>query len=195
MPNPIPRNPTTCLLLVDNQLGFLHPTHWGTTRSNPSFESNISALLGAFRSSTSSKTNSKPLIIHIQHLSKDPTSLLHPSYIGAAGSNFDGKNGIDFLPFVQPEAGERIVTKGVNSAFIGTQLEEILRESEVRTLVIAGLTTDHCVSTTTRMAANLGVCEGFEGGVSNNFIAPCICCICQPSGASSCYYYISFFHK
>ena len=66
------------------------------------------------------------------------------------------------------------MTKGVNSAFIGTQLEEILKESEVRTLVIAGLTTDHCVSTTTRMAANLGVCERFGDGVGNSSIAPCI---------------------
>ena len=201
MADPIPRNSTTCLLLIDNQLAFQHPTHWGTTRSNPSFEVNISSLLSAFRhpiSSTVSLSHSKikPLIIHVQHLSKDPTSPLHPSYIGDVGSNFDGKRGVDFLPFMQPGAGERIVTKGVNSAFIGTELEKILRESEVRTLVIAGLTTDHCVSTTTRMAANLGVCEGFGRDVSNCLIAPCECLVSVNSlKPISCYSCISFFHK
>lgn len=66
--------------------------------------------------------------------------------------------------------------KSVNSAFIGTDLEEILKdhfsaragEKETREvegkLYIVGLTTDHCVSTTVRMAGNLGVC-GQEGEV------------------------------
>ena len=199
MADPIPRNSTTCLLLIDNQLAFLHPTHWGTTRSNPSFEVNISSLLSAFRhpiSSTISLSHSriKPRIIHVQHFSKDPTSPLHPSYIGDARSDFDGKHGVDFLPFMQPGAGERIVTKGVNSAFIGTELEKILRDGEVRTLVIAGLTTDHCVSTTTRMAANLGVCEGFGRDVSDFLIAPCVYLVSvHPLKTSSCYSCISFF--
>jgi nicotinamidase-related amidase len=49
-----------------------------------------------------------------------------------------------------------IIPKQVNSAFIGTDLEQQLRKNGVETLVIAGLTTAHCVSTTTRMAGNLG---------------------------------------
>jgi nicotinamidase-related amidase len=44
----------------------------------------------------------------------------------------------------------------VNSAFIGTNLKERIASSGSHTLVIVGLTTDHCVSTTARMARNYG---------------------------------------
>ena len=46
--------------------------------------------------------------------------------------------------------------KTVNSAFIGTSLEQRLRNLAVPGVVLCGLTTDHCVSTVIRMSANLG---------------------------------------
>ena len=72
---------------------------------------------------------------------------------------------MDFLDFARPqeERGEVVIHKGVNSAFIGTDLERVIKGRDIRTLLVAGLTTDHCVSTTTRMAANLGVCDSEEG--------------------------------
>lgn len=54
------------------------------------------------------------------------------------------------------------MTKNVNSAFIGTDLEGVLRshfQGSRGTLYIVGLSTDHCISTTTRMAGNLWVCN------------------------------------
>ncbi|MDR7077278.1 nicotinamidase-related amidase [Neobacillus niacini] len=47
-------------------------------------------------------------------------------------------------------------TKNVNSGFIGTELETYLKANRILTVVITGLSTQHCVSTTTRMSANLG---------------------------------------
>lgn len=44
----------------------------------------------------------------------------------------------------------------MNSSFIGTNLKEMLDDKNIATLIIVGLTTDHCVSTTTRMAGNYG---------------------------------------
>jgi nicotinamidase-related amidase len=57
---------------------------------------------------------------------------------------------------VKPRQSELVIQKTVNSAFIGTDLELKLRESGIGTIVIVGLTTDHCVATTARMAGNLG---------------------------------------
>ncbi len=55
-----------------------------------------------------------------------------------------------------PLEKEPIITKEVNSAFIGTNLKEQLDKLNIHTLVIVGITTNHCVSTTTRMAGNFG---------------------------------------
>lgn len=44
----------------------------------------------------------------------------------------------------------------MNSAFIHTNLEHQLRQNGISTVVITGLTTPHCVSTSVRMSSNLG---------------------------------------
>lgn len=67
-----------------------------------------------------------------------------------------GQSGNDFKDCVLPLPGEAVVEKGVNSAFIGTTLERRLRRRKIKTLVITGISTSHCVSTSARMAGNLG---------------------------------------
>ena len=124
------------LLVIDVQKGFDDP-FWGK-RNNQHAESNIALLLAAWR-------NKKLPIIHIQHCSVEPGSPLRPH-----------QPGNEFKEEAQPAPGEKRFTKTVNSAFIGTELEQYLRNQNISNLVIVGLTTDHCVSTTTRMAGNLG---------------------------------------
>jgi nicotinamidase-related amidase len=126
----------TALLLIDVQKGFDEP-YWGE-RNNPQAEANMARLLAAWRQTQ------RP-IIHVRHCSTEPNSPLRPERPGNA-----------FKDEVQPLPGEKQFSKTVNSAFIGTGLEAYLHEQAITDLVIAGLTTDHCVSTTTRMAANLG---------------------------------------
>ncbi|KAI3016523.1 unnamed protein product [Aspergillus niger] len=153
---PLTFNHPTALLLIDNQNGFTHPTHWGPSRSNPNYETNIQSLLTTFRNTLTCPTGSPTHheIIHIFHSSTTPTSPLHPIYITPTG-----EKGIDPLPICTPLPTEKQIWKHVNSSFIGTELEEYLREKGIRQLIVAGLTTDHCVSTTVRMAANLGVVD------------------------------------
>jgi nicotinamidase-related amidase len=130
----LPHN--AALILIDVQQAFEDPS-WGQ-RNNPQAEENIAALLEAWRGT------GRPLF-HIQHRSPRPASLFHPD-----------ANGFKVKPQAAPLAGEPVLFKSVNSAFIGTDLEQRLRDAGIATLVIAGITTDHCVSTTTRMAGNLG---------------------------------------
>ncbi len=126
----------SALLIIDVQKGFDNPA-WGS-RNNPDAESNIARLLSTWRS--------KGLpVIHVKHCSISPKSPLHPDQPGNA-----------FKDEVWPEAGEPEFSKTVNSVFIGTGLEDYLHEQKLSSLTIVGLTTDHCVSTSTRMAANLG---------------------------------------
>lgn len=131
----IPKN--AALILIDIQQGFDDAKHWGP-RNNPGAEANAAKLLQAWRAS------GRPLF-HVQHRSTTPGSPLRP-----------GQPGCEHKAEVRPRPGEPIIDKSVNSAFIGTDLEARLRGAGIGTLVIAGLTTAHCVSTTTRMAGNLG---------------------------------------
>lgn len=126
------------LLLIDIQKGFDDIAYWGGQRNNPDAENKAAELLKVWR-------DNKLPIFHIQHCSTTPTSLLRESHPGNA-----------FKDIVKPIAGEQIVKKNVNSAFIGTNLKDQLDRAKITKLVIVGLTTDHCVSTTTRMAGNLG---------------------------------------
>ena len=124
----------TALILIDIQAGFDAPV-WGQ-RNNPGAEAAAGKLLESWRG------RGAP-IFHIRHVSVEPGSPL----VGP---------GAEFKPEVAPLPNELVLEKHVNSAFIGTDLEARLREAEIEDVVICGLTTPHCVSTTTRMAANLG---------------------------------------
>lgn len=126
------------LLLVDVQRGFDEREYWGGARNNPQAEARVADLLAAWRET------GRP-VVHVRHASTSPESPLRPDRPGHA-----------FKPEAAPLPGEPVVTKSVNSAFIGTGLEDDLRARGIGTLVVAGLVTNHCVSTTVRMAGNLG---------------------------------------
>lgn len=152
----------TALILVDNQAAFSDAatlSHWGNGRSNPLYETNIQALISAFRTARE-EASTLLEVIHVFHSSTTLGSPLHPSHPG---------QGIRPLDFATPalDGSEPVFWKSVNSSFIGTGLEAHLRDNGFRQIIIAGLTTDHCVSTTVRMAANLGVVDRYldEGPV------------------------------
>jgi nicotinamidase-related amidase len=130
----LPNN--AALLVIDVQKGFDDPK-WGR-RNNPQAGGNMARFLSAWR-------DSRRPVFHVQHLSTSADSPLRPD-----------SPGCEIKDIVKPKEAEWVIQKNVNSAFIGTNLEQLLRDHKIATLVITGLTTQHCVSTTARMAGNLG---------------------------------------
>ena len=106
----------TALIVIDVQRAF-EDEKWGT-RNNPNAEDNIQILLKTWREKAYR-------IIHIQHLSDNDQSIFHPS-----------KQSSDFKDIAVPVKNETIFKKKVNSAFIGTGLENHLKENKIEKVVI-----------------------------------------------------------
>ena len=128
----------TALIVVDVQRAFDQWEAAGKRRNNPHAVARIVDLLTAFRDRAAP-------IFHIRHQGTRPNSSFLPEATGFAVKDE-----------AREIAGEPVIVKRVNSAFIGTDLETRLRAADIGTLVICGATTNHCVETTTRMAGNLG---------------------------------------
>jgi len=125
-------------ILMDIQKAFDNIAYWGGQRNNDNAEANAAELLKIWR-------DKKLPIFHIKHCSSNPNSPLNET-----------NKGNEFKDIVAPIDGESIIKKNVSSAFIGTNLKDRLDSEKISKLVIVGLTTDHCISTTTRMAGNFG---------------------------------------
>lgn len=123
-------------MIIDVQKAIDHPS-WGR-RNNPNAEENIGLLLTAWRSA------GRP-IIHVRHLSREPNSTYRA-----------GQEGCEIKEAVRPQDNEVVITKHMNSAFIGTELEAVLHRESISTLVICGVITNNSVEATARMAGNLG---------------------------------------
>ncbi|MBI3453084.1 MAG: cysteine hydrolase [Rhodospirillales bacterium] len=130
----LPRS--TALLIIDVQRAIDEPS-WGV-RNNPNAEANMAALLARWR-------RDRLPLYHIRHDSTSPSSAYRP-----------GQPGNEFKDEVRPLPGEPIVAKRTNSAFIGTDLDAMLRARGQTTLIIAGVITNNSVEATVRMAGNLG---------------------------------------
>lgn len=148
----IPLDRTSVLLVVDMQLGFDEPA-WGP-RNNPTLEMRVAQLLRAWRAIAAP-------VIHVHHCSTSPTGCFRP-----------GTRGCEPKADAVPLAGEPVYHKRVNSAFIGTGLEADLRARGLETLVVVGLTTNHCISTTVRMAGNLGFATQVVADATATFDRP-----------------------
>lgn len=125
------------LLLIDFQKAF-EDIALSLPRNNPDAEKNAARLLRHWRE------RGWP-VLHVAHDSTESGSLFRPDLPGNA-----------FMDFAEPRENEPVIRKAVNSAFIGTDLASRLDALGRPRIVIAGISTDHCVSTTARMAGNLG---------------------------------------
>jgi nicotinamidase-related amidase len=126
----------TALLVIDLQRAIDDPG-WGE-RNNPHAENNVARLLAVWRAR-------RMPVYHVRHDSTEAKSTYRP-----------GQPGNEFKPEVAPMAGEMVIAKRTNSAFIGTDLEAQLRVAGHTRLVVTGVITNNSVEATVRMAGNLG---------------------------------------
>ena len=64
----------------------------------------------------------------------------------------DGTPGVEIYPALAPAPGEHLVKKNRYSAFFGTDLDTVLREWGIDTVIISGTTTENCCLSTARDA-------------------------------------------
>jgi len=129
--------PRAALVVIDLQRGFDDPV-WGV-RNNPDCETHIAQLARMW------SATGRPIVM-VRHDSVHSDSPLRP-----------GQSGHDFKPEIADVTYDLLVTKSVNSAFIGQPaLEEWLREQSIEQIAVCGIQTNMCCETTARMGGNLG---------------------------------------
>lgn len=86
-------------------------------------------------------------LFHIQHAMPPERGL---SFL------IEGTKGAEIHPLVAPKEGEAIVVKTYPNSFFNTDLHEQLQAKGITNLIICGMMTQMCVSTTARAAMELG---------------------------------------
>jgi nicotinamidase-related amidase len=155
------------LIIIDMQRDFLEPGGFGETLGN-----NVALLKAAvppLRSVLGAARKTKMLVIHTREghrpdLSDAPHHKVErgePSMrIGAPGPMgrilVRGEPGHDIIPELYPAPGEPVIDKPGKGAFYQTDLELMLKNREIDTLLVCGVTTEVCVNTTVREANDRG---------------------------------------
>jgi nicotinamidase-related amidase len=83
--------------------------------------------------------------------------IVHVAHKGSAGSLFDraAARG-QFIAAVAPRIGEAVIEKGLPNSFAGSDLHQVLSGHNRKDIIIVGFMTHMCVSSTARVAMDLG---------------------------------------
>ncbi|WP_433534186.1 cysteine hydrolase family protein [Micromonospora sp. CA-249363] len=158
---------TTALLVIDMQRDFLEPGGFGESLGNDVSQlrrtiAPLAALLADARAVGLAVVHTREG--HLPDLSDCPPAKLNrgaPSKrIGDPGPTgrilVRGEYGHDIIDELAPVAGEPVVDKPGKGAFHATDLDGLLAERGIRSLLVAGVTTEVCVHTTVREANDRG---------------------------------------
>lgn len=85
-------------------------------------------------------------IIHVKHvMASDSAPFFHPGTLGA-----------EIHDSVAPQSGETIVEKTRPNSFVGTGLQDLLREATIEHLIVCGAMSQMCIDATVRGGVDLG---------------------------------------
>jgi len=159
--------PRTAIVMIDMQRDFLEPGGFGESLGND--VSLLNAAVGPCRALLETARRKGILIIHTREghrpdLSDAPRAKVErgaPSMrIGAPGPMgrilIRGERGHDLIDALAPRKGEPVIDKPGKGAFYATDLQAILHNKGIETLIVCGVTTEVCVHTTVREANDRG---------------------------------------
>lgn len=157
----------TALVIIDMQRDFLEPGGFGAALGND--VSRLRSAVGPCRAMLEGARAAGLLVIHTREghrpdlADAPPAKVLRgppEKRIGAQGPMgrilVRGEPGHEIIPELAPIAGEPVLDKPGKGAFYQTDLDLMLRNRGIDTLLVAGVTTEVCVHTTVREANDRG---------------------------------------
>lgn len=167
-PGPLAATPAaTAFVIIDMQRDFLEPGGFGAALGND--VARLAAAIPPCRAVLAAVRAQGLLVIHTREGHRPDLTDCPPAKrdrgppgrrIGDPGPMgrilIRGEPGHDIIPALAPIAGEVVLDKPGKGAFCQTDLELILRNRGIDTLLVAGVTTEVCVNTTIREANDRG---------------------------------------
>ena len=164
LPAPFSFDPdSTALIVIDMQRDFLLPGGFGESLGNDVSQlrrtiAPLSAFLAKWRAAGLPVIHTREG--HLPDLSDCPPAKLARGGIGERGAFgrilIRGEYGHDLIDELQPVPGESVVDKPGKGAFYATGLQDLLEQGGIKSLLVAGVTTEVCVHTTVREANDRG---------------------------------------
>ena len=169
------------LVIIDMQRDFLEPGGFGAALGND--VSRLKAAVGPCADVLAAARRSGVLVIHTREGHRPDLTDAPPHKvergdpalrIGAPGPMgrilVRGEPGHDIIPELYPTAGEPVIDKPGKGAFYQTDLELMLKNRGIDTLLVCGVTTEVCVNTTVREANDRGYrCVVLADGCASYF--------------------------
>jgi nicotinamidase-related amidase len=167
-PYPFDLRPAECgLLIIDMQRDFLEPGGFGEMLGND--VSQLRRTIEPNRRLLAAWRTAGLLAMHTREGHRPDLSDLPPTKkvrgrsktsIGDKGPMgrilVRGEPGHDIIPELYPVHGEPVIDKPGKGAFYQTDLDLMLRNRGIETLLVGGVTTEVCVNTTVREANDRG---------------------------------------
>ena len=180
-PFPLDFDPaTTALLIIDMQRDFVLPGGFGEKLGNDT--SLLLAAVGPIGRVLARAREIGMFVIHTREGHRPDLSDCPPAKLTRGGKTFIGEDGPmgrilvrgekghDIIEDLYPIDGEPVIDKPGKGSFYATDLEDILQNRGIKTLVVCGVTTEVCVHTTVREANDRGYrCVVVEDGVASYF--------------------------